>query len=66
MRKKVVVFKYKGASVFQSVPRFKEEMTSKWLQLFEGSGVPYGPINNMRNVFAEPQVCFLKFLVCFG
>nr|XP_014335699.1 PREDICTED: succinate--hydroxymethylglutarate CoA-transferase isoform X2 [Bos mutus] len=36
--------------------RFKEEMTSKWLQLFEGSGVPYGPINNMRNVFAEPQV----------
>uniref|UniRef100_A0AAA9T292 Succinyl-CoA:glutarate-CoA transferase n=2 Tax=Bos TaxID=9903 RepID=A0AAA9T292_BOVIN len=36
--------------------RFKEEMTSKWLQLFEGSGVPYGPINNMKNVFAEPQV----------
>ncbi|XP_027394976.1 succinate--hydroxymethylglutarate CoA-transferase isoform X7 [Bos indicus] len=35
--------------------RFKEEMTSKWLQLFEGSGVPYGPINNMKNVFAEPQ-----------
>ncbi|XP_067601964.1 succinate--hydroxymethylglutarate CoA-transferase isoform X5 [Pseudorca crassidens] len=36
--------------------RFEEEMTSKWLQLFEGSGVPYGPINNMKNVFAEPQV----------
>uniref|UniRef100_A0A8C2N9E8 Succinyl-CoA:glutarate-CoA transferase n=1 Tax=Capra hircus TaxID=9925 RepID=A0A8C2N9E8_CAPHI len=36
--------------------RFKEEMTSRWLQLFEGSGVPYGPINNMKNVFAEPQV----------
>ncbi|KAJ8778687.1 hypothetical protein J1605_013364 [Eschrichtius robustus] len=40
--------------------RFEEEMTSKWLHLFEGSGVPYGPINNMKNVFAEPQVCFLK------
>nr|AAH98310.1 C7orf10 protein [Homo sapiens] len=36
--------------------RFEEELTSKWLYLFEGSGVPYGPINNMKNVFAEPQV----------
>ncbi|XP_073095170.1 succinyl-CoA:glutarate CoA-transferase isoform X2 [Manis javanica] len=36
--------------------RFEEEMTSKWLHLFEGSGVAYGPINNMKNVFAEPQV----------
>uniref|UniRef100_A0A8C3W741 Succinyl-CoA:glutarate CoA-transferase n=1 Tax=Catagonus wagneri TaxID=51154 RepID=A0A8C3W741_9CETA len=36
--------------------RFEEEMTSKWLTLFEGSRVPYGPINSMRNVFAEPQV----------
>ncbi|ELK35193.1 hypothetical protein MDA_GLEAN10022102 [Myotis davidii] len=43
--------------------RFEEEMTSKWLHLFEGSKVPYGPINNMKNVFAEPQVCFLKFLL---
>nr|XP_035926532.1 succinate--hydroxymethylglutarate CoA-transferase-like isoform X2 [Halichoerus grypus] len=31
-------------------------MTSKWLYLFEGSGVAYGPINDMKNVFAEPQV----------
>ncbi|XP_053782072.1 succinate--hydroxymethylglutarate CoA-transferase isoform X3 [Desmodus rotundus] len=36
--------------------RFEEEMTSKWLHLFEGSSVPYGPINNMKNVFAEHQV----------
>lgn len=36
--------------------RFEEEMTSKWLYLFEGSGVAYGPINDMKNVFAEPQV----------
>ncbi|XP_075414291.1 succinyl-CoA:glutarate CoA-transferase isoform X2 [Tenrec ecaudatus] len=36
--------------------RFAEEKTSKWLNLFEGSGIPYGPINNMKNVFAEPQV----------
>ncbi|XP_054548282.1 succinate--hydroxymethylglutarate CoA-transferase isoform X11 [Talpa occidentalis] len=36
--------------------RFEKEVTSKWLCLFEGSGVPYGPINNMKTVFAEPQV----------
>ncbi|XP_077916101.1 succinyl-CoA:glutarate CoA-transferase isoform X4 [Halichoerus grypus] len=36
--------------------RFEKEMTSKWLYLFEGSGVAYGPINDMKNVFAEPQV----------
>ncbi|XP_047418434.1 succinate--hydroxymethylglutarate CoA-transferase isoform X2 [Sciurus carolinensis] len=36
--------------------RFEEEMTTKWLYLFEGSGVPYGPINNMKGVFTEPQV----------
>uniref|UniRef100_A0A8C7AQM9 Succinyl-CoA:glutarate-CoA transferase n=1 Tax=Neovison vison TaxID=452646 RepID=A0A8C7AQM9_NEOVI len=36
--------------------RFEEEMTSKWLYLFDGSGVAYGPINDMKNVFAEPQV----------
>uniref|UniRef100_A0A8C7AQS0 Succinyl-CoA:glutarate-CoA transferase n=1 Tax=Neovison vison TaxID=452646 RepID=A0A8C7AQS0_NEOVI len=35
--------------------RFEEEMTSKWLYLFDGSGVAYGPINDMKNVFAEPQ-----------
>ncbi|XP_054241113.1 succinate--hydroxymethylglutarate CoA-transferase [Indicator indicator] len=36
--------------------RFSEKATIEWLQLFEGSGVPYGPINNMQQVFANPQV----------
>ncbi|XP_040405092.1 succinate--hydroxymethylglutarate CoA-transferase isoform X4 [Cygnus olor] len=36
--------------------RFLEKTTVKWLQLFEGSGVPYGPINNMQQVFSDPQV----------
>ncbi|XP_072455207.1 succinyl-CoA:glutarate CoA-transferase isoform X2 [Notamacropus eugenii] len=40
--------------------RFAEEMTSTWLRLFEGSGIPYGPINGMREVFAEPQVRKLR------
>ncbi|XP_004840312.1 succinate--hydroxymethylglutarate CoA-transferase isoform X13 [Heterocephalus glaber] len=36
--------------------RFEEEMTATWLCLFEGCGIPYGPINNMKGVFADPQV----------
>lgn len=36
--------------------RFSEKATREWLQLFEGSGVPYGPINNMQQVFSDPQV----------
>ncbi|XP_042690154.1 succinate--hydroxymethylglutarate CoA-transferase isoform X3 [Centrocercus urophasianus] len=36
--------------------RFSEKTTVEWLQLFEGSGVPYGPINNIQQVFSEPQV----------
>ncbi|XP_008111073.2 succinate--hydroxymethylglutarate CoA-transferase isoform X2 [Anolis carolinensis] len=36
--------------------RFLEEETTKWLELFEGSGVPYGPINSMKQVFADSQV----------
>ncbi|XP_075601456.1 succinyl-CoA:glutarate CoA-transferase isoform X3 [Balearica regulorum gibbericeps] len=36
--------------------RFSEKTTIEWLQLFEGSKVPYGPINNMQQVFSDPQV----------
>ncbi|XP_075349690.1 succinyl-CoA:glutarate CoA-transferase isoform X1 [Mycteria americana] len=36
--------------------RFSEKATIEWLHLFEGSGVPYGPINNMQQVFSDPQV----------
>ncbi|XP_018415169.1 PREDICTED: succinate--hydroxymethylglutarate CoA-transferase isoform X2 [Nanorana parkeri] len=36
--------------------RFSEKTTSEWLQLFEGSGIPYGPINSIKQVFSEPQV----------
>lgn len=44
-----------------SAPRFAEEVTAKWLCLFEGSGIPYGPINNMKDVFSEAQVCTFEF-----
>uniref|UniRef100_A0A4W3J1E2 Succinyl-CoA:glutarate CoA-transferase n=2 Tax=Callorhinchus milii TaxID=7868 RepID=A0A4W3J1E2_CALMI len=36
--------------------RFVEKTIGDWLQLFEGNGVPCGPINTMEQVFSEPQV----------
>ncbi|KAG8442773.1 hypothetical protein GDO86_011548 [Hymenochirus boettgeri] len=37
--------------------RFSEKTTTEWLELFEGSGIPYGPINSIKQVFSEPQYC---------
>ncbi|XP_064455273.1 succinate--hydroxymethylglutarate CoA-transferase-like [Ornithodoros turicata] len=34
--------------------RFKTKTTSEWLELFEGCGIPYGPINSIEQVFNEP------------
>ncbi|XP_067837141.1 succinate--hydroxymethylglutarate CoA-transferase isoform X3 [Heptranchias perlo] len=39
--------------------RFLDKTTQDWLQLFEGSGVPYGPINSIQQAFSEPQPCKL-------
>uniref|UniRef100_A0A673H3A7 Succinate--hydroxymethylglutarate CoA-transferase-like n=1 Tax=Sinocyclocheilus rhinocerous TaxID=307959 RepID=A0A673H3A7_9TELE len=36
--------------------RFMQETTGEWLRRFEGTGVPCGPINNIQQVFANPQV----------
>ncbi|XP_077410134.1 succinyl-CoA:glutarate CoA-transferase isoform X1 [Vanacampus margaritifer] len=36
--------------------RFLQETTADWLRRFEGSGVPAGPINSVREVFSHPQV----------
>ncbi|XP_054933494.2 succinyl-CoA:glutarate CoA-transferase isoform X4 [Dermacentor andersoni] len=35
--------------------KFKLKTTKEWLQLFEGSGIPYGPINTIQQVFQDPQ-----------
>ncbi|KAH6940117.1 hypothetical protein HPB50_024997 [Hyalomma asiaticum] len=35
--------------------RFTCKTTKEWLQLFEGSGIPYGPINTIQQVFEDPQ-----------
>ncbi|CAN8020709.1 unnamed protein product [Ixodes persulcatus] len=34
---------------------FKSKPTQEWLSLFEGSEIPYGPIQNMQQVFQDPQ-----------
>ncbi|XP_063048031.1 succinate--hydroxymethylglutarate CoA-transferase [Engraulis encrasicolus] len=36
--------------------RLSEESTGEWLERFEGSGVPVGPINSIQQVFSDPQV----------
>ena len=35
---------------------FAGKTTAEWLALLEGAGVPNGPINNIAQVFEEPQV----------
>jgi succinate--hydroxymethylglutarate CoA-transferase len=34
---------------------FMQKLTEEWLDIFEGSGMPYGAINNMEQVFSHPQ-----------
>jgi crotonobetainyl-CoA:carnitine CoA-transferase CaiB-like acyl-CoA transferase len=35
---------------------FSKKTTAEWVTLLEAAGVPNGPINNIAQVFAEPQV----------
>ena len=35
---------------------FAKRATQEWLELLEAAGVPNGPINDVAQVFAEPQV----------
>ena len=35
---------------------FGRKTTAEWLALLESAGVPNGPINNIAQVFEEPQV----------
>ena len=36
--------------------RLSEKKTCDWLEVLEGCGFPYGPINTMGEVFTDPQV----------
>ncbi|CAH1238832.1 SUGCT [Branchiostoma lanceolatum] len=43
--------------------RFSVKTTDEWFAAFEGSGFPYGPINNMEQVFSNPQVLHNKMIL---
>jgi len=36
--------------------RIGEKSLAEWLTIFEGATFPYGPVNNMKEVFSDPQV----------
>ena len=36
--------------------RFAQETLDHWLSVFQGCVLPYGPVNNMEQVFRDPQV----------
>jgi succinate--hydroxymethylglutarate CoA-transferase len=36
-------------------PLFTARTTDEWMSLFEGSGMPYGPINTLEQVFSHSQ-----------
>lgn len=36
--------------------RLSESGTAEWLRTLQGAGFPYGPVNNMEQVFSDPQV----------
>ncbi|XP_071040274.1 succinate--hydroxymethylglutarate CoA-transferase isoform X2 [Parasteatoda tepidariorum] len=42
---------------------FLKHPTEYWLRVFDGSGLPYGPVNNMEQVFNDPQVIHKKLVV---
>ena len=33
-----------------------QQSSAHWSQAFQGASFPYGPVNNMEEVFADPQV----------
>ncbi|KAK7508475.1 hypothetical protein BaRGS_00000041 [Batillaria attramentaria] len=41
---------------------FSQQTTTEWLKQLEGSGIPYGPINNMAAVFSDAQVNHLQLI----
>lgn len=35
---------------------FQQRTTKDWTEAFDDSGIPCGPINNIKQVFEDPQV----------
>jgi len=43
--------------------RVAEKSLTEWLTIFEGASFPYGPVNNLEEVFSDPQVCANVFIL---
>jgi succinate--hydroxymethylglutarate CoA-transferase len=44
-------------------PIFASKTINEWIALFEPSGLPFGPINNMEATFAHPQTAARDMIV---
>ncbi|KAF8789202.1 succinate--hydroxymethylglutarate CoA-transferase-like [Argiope bruennichi] len=42
---------------------FSQKTTQHWMNMLEESGIPYGPVNNMEQVFNDPQVLHNKMIL---
>ena len=42
---------------------FRQETTQHWMEVLETAGVPCGPINDMDQVYSDPQVRAREMLV---
>jgi succinate--hydroxymethylglutarate CoA-transferase len=40
----------------------KGKTTDTWLQILDGVGIPYGPVNNISKTFSHPQVIHQKMI----
>lgn len=40
----------------------KEKTTKEWLKILEDTGLPFGPVNNIKETFEHPQVIYRKMI----
>lgn len=55
----IIVLKSVQTKLSLLTGRFKSGTNSHWLQVLEGSGIPYGQVNDIPEVFRDPQVCIV-------
>jgi formyl-CoA transferase len=47
---------HREALVSQLATLFRARSNAEWCRRFAGASFPYGPVNDMEQVFADPQV----------
>jgi CoA:oxalate CoA-transferase len=41
----------------------KKKTTAAWMEIFEKNGIPYSPVNNIKQICEDPQIKFRNMLV---